>query len=219
MYCRRSSLFASQLSSLQGIGTTECWVTRILEILQHFLRRSTPRSTWYAIVSSVPSLFWSGPQERPMTAKKIFERIRQLLLNFFHIILHFRSHPVQWRWTLRWRWSCLWNPLNHTVIRPSFSESHWGWSLSWILGRSSTRTPWVFHQFDSVRCNWFPNTTEFVSSRTQQDRVPFSPNTAPSPKRHRPWQWRIDELQCATSLSISTLNPQSQSGFIPVVSV
>ena len=40
--------------------------------------------------------------------------------------------------------------------------------------------------------NCFLNTTEYCLSKIQQDCLPFFPSTAPSRKRCRPWQWRIE---------------------------
>ena len=45
------------------------------------------------------------------------------------------------------------------------------------------------------------NTIECCSSRIQQDRLPSFPNRAQSRRRRRLWQWNIDELDCAISLS------------------
>ena len=57
------SLFASEFSSFQGTGTTEYRMTSSFEVQQHFLRRSIRKSTWYAIVSSVPLFSDPGPRK------------------------------------------------------------------------------------------------------------------------------------------------------------
>ena len=56
------------------------------------------------------------------------------------------------------------------------------------------------------------NTIEFVSSRIQQGRFPFFPSRAQNQRRHGPWQWHVDKLDCAISLSIPTLNLGNWSG-------
>ena len=150
--------------------------------------------------------FLNQVQGKTNDREEIFDCILQLFLNYFHINLHFLLHPTQCRWTLTWRWCSLWSPLHHTVIHPSFSESRWGNLLSWVLGRSSTRTPWFMHQFDSVRwSNWFPNTIDFL-----QDSIgscPISSNTASI-------DLDIDVLTSSTvqqACRISSVNLQSQS--------
>ena len=72
VYWHLSTSFASAISSLLSTGTTEYRMIEFCEILQHFLRSSIPRSIWFAIVSSVPLLFGSRPQKRPITARKSF---------------------------------------------------------------------------------------------------------------------------------------------------
>ena len=137
VYWLLSSSLAFQVSSLQGTGTSEYWMTGSCEVQQQFLCSSVPRSIWFAIVSSVPLLFRSRPQERPMTARESFSILLKFSLNYFHIIHHFLLHPIQCRYTLTWRWSCLWSSLVHTAILPSSVESDWGFPLWWILGKSS----------------------------------------------------------------------------------
>ena len=62
--------------------------------VQHFLRRSIPRSIWFAFVSSVPLLFRTRPQERPATARDFFSILHNI---YSHIIHHFPLHPIQCR--------------------------------------------------------------------------------------------------------------------------
>ena len=103
------------------------------------------------------------------------------------------------------------------ILPVKFSGSHcnshiicWIWSrIPTVVnpGKSSTRIPQVVHQFDSIRWNnCRPNTIEFCSSSIQRDCLPSFPNSVQNRRRRRLKQWNIDELDCATSLSIPTSN-------------
>ena len=103
-----------KLPSFQGTGTTEYWMSRGWEVLQHFLRRSSPRSTWHGITGCVPLLLRSRPQ------KDQWSRGTCWACYFaFFIFSHSSSFPLaSHTMSLNIEHECLWNPLDHT-----FSES------------------------------------------------------------------------------------------------
>ena len=62
------------------------------EVEQHFLNNQVPRSIWFAIVRSVPLLFTSRPEERPMNDREgIFQ---DNFLNVFELFSHYSSFPL-----------------------------------------------------------------------------------------------------------------------------
>ena len=105
------------------------------EICHHVLCSLIPWSVGFVSVSSVPLLFWSRPQERPMIASESASIIRNCLVNCIHIFLRFLLLTIQCRCALTWRWSCLWSAQVHTI----------GLSLD-FLGIFSTRTPSAFSE-------------------------------------------------------------------------
>ena len=74
-----SSSLASEFSSLKCTRVTKYWMTRSWEICHHVFCLLIPRSVRSVGVSSVPLLFLSRTQERPMTARKSSSIIRNCL--------------------------------------------------------------------------------------------------------------------------------------------
>ena len=135
--------------------------------------------------------------------REIFERFLQHFSNYFRIILHFLLPPIQ---------SMSLNIDMKIVLSLKPAGSHCNSpTLFWIsLKIAVVSNPGrIFHsnfiQFEEVGL-WIP--LNLVLPRL----IGIVPDTAPSQKRRRPWQWRIDELDCAINSSISTLIIGSQSG-------
>ena len=117
-------------------------------------------------VSSVPFLFWSRPQERPMTAREFASIVHNCLQIIFtsFCISFFSPCNVVVHW--QWRWSCLWSAQVHTVgLSLDFESSRGG--LNVVIPREYFPLELRRHTIDSIHI------LEVIASR-----IPF--NFAPS---------------------------------------
>ena len=147
-----------------------------------------------------------------MAARESFSILFKLSLKYLHLIHHFLLHPIQCRSTFDMKMILPEVPW-FTLILPSSVESHRGFHCC----ESWENLPLEFHklsidsiQFAKIIVVRIP--FNLLLPEFFQDCLPCSPNRAQNRRRRRLWQWNIDKLHCAISLSIPTLNRGNWSG-------
>ena len=187
-------LFNSPLS--KGVEVRKIRMLAVGEFGQHHICDQIPFSIRFLDVSTVPLLFPSGSQDRPMCSLKpasVVSYSMSICNTGFSSSLLYSN---QCHCTLTWRWSFLWIAQVHTATqRPSFCESLRGYWLSGTRGIFFTRVPSVLHRFDPILWNNLcPETIGSFSSKYLLVQYSYLPSTALSPKRCRSWRVCIQPL-------------------------